>query len=160
MWVSSANSTVCRALRVVCSNDALPWTVVMPRRSNVRAPSRIAITSSWPGSQSIMIVGCICSSRSSYVIDYVRRYFIFLLCAVFRALRGKLHTDNGEVPLISGACARQALAVHLQQPLAIDIHTHIHIWVTLTLAAPIGYRLSLVERAMVLDIDEDFLGCE
>jgi hypothetical protein len=56
MEVSPANSTVWRALRVVLASDALPCTVVMPRRSSVRAPSKIAITSSWPGSQS-MIAG-------------------------------------------------------------------------------------------------------
>ena len=35
---------------------ALPCTVVIPRRSSVRPPSRIAMTSSWPGSQSMMAV--------------------------------------------------------------------------------------------------------
>jgi hypothetical protein len=53
------------AVRYLCgcpkdrSSDALPCTVVIARRSSTRAPSRIAITSSWPGSQSMIDIGFI-----------------------------------------------------------------------------------------------------
>ena len=80
-----------RALRVVFSTDALPLTVVIPTISACTAANRMAMASSWPGSQSIKIRGRDTDSRLDTLLPSARGAASQEVTVAYGAGVGRVH---------------------------------------------------------------------